>query len=208
MKPGNGFKTPSMNAHEVIDEDGWIRKDKSVRQASPLPPTVERVRSKVVVADPSKFRLPTPVTREVLALPKMPKLRSAALKEMAQGRDCLLSVPEHRFHDPATTVLCHANWSDMEKGGGRKAQDIFSVWGCGPCHAWLDQGPSPYKAKRFTFLMAYSRQLDAWRLIADNPREPERFRKAALWALEQYGESKFDLQSKMADVSAHAGIAS
>lgn len=88
----------------------------------------------------------------------------------------------------------------MEKGGSRKAQDFFSVWGCHECHFWLDQKSGPtYAEKRFTFLVALGRQLDAWQVIASSQKEPERYRRAAQWALDEFRLSGLDLASKTAD---------
>ncbi|MEQ6436250.1 nuclease domain-containing protein [Comamonas sp. w2-DMI] len=199
MKPGSGFKKLAFSPKEITDEDGWTRPLKSTRALPQHQPQSERVKSVVTIPDPSLFRLPTHVSSEVIAKPKTPKLRNSALLEMAEGRDCLLRAPGYPSHDPATTVFCHANWSDMEKGGGRKAQDMFGVWGCAPCHYWLDQGPAPYATKRLIFLVALAKQLDAWKVIAESPSEPVRFRKAAKWALEHYGSSGFDIESKMTE---------
>jgi hypothetical protein len=90
---------------------------------------------------------------------------------------------------PETTVACHSNFAEHGKAGARKADDCYSVWGCAACHKWLDQpighrGPT-YEEKRGRFMLAHDDQVIEWRRVAADSTEPERFRKAALWALEQ-----------------------
>ncbi len=109
--------------------------------------------------------------------------RSAALRDMAQGRPCLLLVPSVCTGNTETTVCCHSDFSIHGKGGARKADDEYSVWGCAACHTWLDQGPATHEEKMVAFLAAHRRQVDQWRQVAADPREKDRFRKAADWAL-------------------------
>ena len=56
-------------------------------------------------------------------------------------------------------------------------------FGCFRCHFWLDQGPATYEEKRAAFEAALVRQRLTLLLIAADPKEPARFRKAADWAL-------------------------
>jgi hypothetical protein len=117
--------------------------------------------------------------------PKDRAYRDQALLDMAQDRPCMLLVPGICNHRTDTTVAAHSNLYEHGKGKGRKADDVYSVWSCFACHGWLDQGQSPARLKRATFMGAHSRQVLAWRQIADDPGEPERFRRAAARALEQ-----------------------
>jgi hypothetical protein len=64
-----------------------------------------------------------------------------------------------------------------------KQSDEYSVWGCAACHDWYDRSGAPRAEKRRAFMAAHLRQVQAWRVIASDPSEPERFRKAAAWAL-------------------------
>lgn len=109
--------------------------------------------------------------------------RSAALRDMAQGRPCLLLVPGVCTGNTETTVCCHSDFSIHGKGGARKADDEYSVWGCAACHTWLDQGPATHEEKMAAFIAAHRRQVDHWHQVAADPREKDRFRKAADWAL-------------------------
>lgn len=118
------------------------------------------------------------------AAPKPEVHRNAALREMANGRQCLLQFPDVCNNDPSTTVACHSNWSDHGKGGARKADDEYTVWGCSACHALLDQGSHlTADEKRASFEAALHRQAHAFARIAADPTEKPRFRKAADWAL-------------------------
>lgn len=113
-----------------------------------------------------------------------------ALTDMAEGRACLLMVPAVCNHRTDTTVACHSNWSEHGgKGERRKADDTYSVHGCAACHFWLDFGKARAEDKEAAFMAAHARQVLLWRLIAMDPKEPERFRNAARRALERLGAS-------------------
>ena len=117
--------------------------------------------------------------------PKETRYEDKALTDMAQNRTCLLMVPATCNHRTDTTVACHSNWREHGgKGGHRKADDTYSVWGCFACHYWLDFGKARAQDKEAAFMAAHARQVLAWRLIAMDASEPERFRNAARRALE------------------------
>jgi len=116
--------------------------------------------------------------------PKSEAYRDRALLDMAHGRPCLLLVPGVCNHRLDTTVACHSNLSVHGKAGARKADDCYVVYGCWPCHAWLDSGKAPAEQKEQVFMAAHLRQVLAWRQIAADPSEPDRFRRAAQRALE------------------------
>lgn len=199
-KNRNGFKIRIPTINTVTDDDGWTRTVKKTFKPKDKAFEPERERVTVVPWDSSAFRLPEKVDSSATPLPKIKILKNGTLRDLARGRECLLQAPQTTFHDPQTTVLCHGNWSDMEKGGSRKAQDFFSVWGCSECHSWLDQRSGPtYAEKRLTFLVALGRQLDAWQVIASSQKEPERYRRAAQWALDEFRLSGLDLATKTAD---------
>lgn len=71
---------------------------------------------------------------------------------------CYLNVccPWTDWADP-TVVPCHSNQSKHGKGAGKKADHRFTVPGCNPCHAWLDQGPAARESKVSVFDAAYAR---------------------------------------------------
>lgn len=114
--------------------------------------------------------------------PKSESHRDLTLLQMAHGRPCLLLVPGVCNHRQDTTVACHENQS---KGMAIKASDERSAWGCFACHIWYDTGRAPRTLKRETFMAAHLRQVLAWRVIATDPAEPERYRAAAKRALER-----------------------
>ena len=80
--------------------------------------------------------------------------------DACRGQSCYLIVPGVCAHIPQdpTVVDCHGNWGDTGKGLGLKAQDRFSVPGCGPCHYWLDFGTTATREeKRAVFFDALER---------------------------------------------------
>jgi hypothetical protein len=58
-----------------------------------------------------------------------------------RGEPCYLRVPGLCRLNPVddTVVPCHSNQSRHGKAGGLKAKNEFTVPGCNPCHAWIDQ---------------------------------------------------------------------
>ena len=119
-----------------------------------------------------------------VAQPKTVEHRNPALLAMACGKPCLLQVPAVCNNDPRTTVACHSNFSIHGKGGARKADDQYSVWGCSACHAWLDRGRATKAVKQATFMRAHIYQVLAWRRIARNTTFTAKERAAANWALQ------------------------
>lgn len=124
------------------------------------------------------------------ALPKPEALRHPFLLTMANREACLLRVPGVCNRDPLTTVACHSNWSEHGKGGGRKADDCWHVWGCSACHEWLDRSGAPQEEKRARFDDAHRWMREIWTEIAYEmqPATP-RQREAARWALDSCKKS-------------------
>lgn len=119
--------------------------------------------------------------------PKTQPWRSPTLLAMAERRPCLLLVPGICNHRIDTTVACHSNLSIHGKAGARKADDCYSVWGCAACHYWLDFGRAAADQREQVFMLAHANQVLAWRLVAMDQGEPERFRRAARSALARLG---------------------
>jgi hypothetical protein len=117
--------------------------------------------------------------------PKTTAYRDQALLDMARDRPCLLLVPSICNHRIDTTVAAHSNLSIHGKAGARKADDCYSVWSCAACHGWLDQGGADAFLKTHAFTEAHVLQVLAWRQVAADTGEPERFRRAARRALER-----------------------
>jgi hypothetical protein len=119
------------------------------------------------------------------ALPKTVARRNPHLLDMARGRTCLLRVPGVCNDDRETTVACHSNLPEHEKGGHRKADDCYSVWGCARCHTWLDSSYSATGAQRkAAFMAAHLRQVNVWRVLATLESISDADRRAVLWALD------------------------
>lgn len=116
--------------------------------------------------------------------PKSEPHRDDALLQMAKGRPCLVMLPAVCNHRTDTTVAAHSNLGQHGKGMARKADDAYSVWACFSCHLWLDTGKARASDKERAFMAAHARQVLAWRLVAQDHTEPERFRRAARRALE------------------------
>jgi hypothetical protein len=117
--------------------------------------------------------------------PKPEPKRNPVLLEMARDRECLLCPSGQCQCTPGSVVACHSNLSIHGKAGARKADDCYSVWGGDVMHKWLDQGGATAAEKARVFMEAHLRQVLAWRHIAMDKSEPERFRKAAQWALDE-----------------------
>ncbi|MES2634043.1 MAG: nuclease domain-containing protein [Pseudomonadota bacterium] len=111
--------------------------------------------------------------------------RRPALLELARGQRCLLAIPGTCNGRRDTTVACHSNLSIHGKGGARKADDCYSVWGCMACHQWLDQGRADAVTKEMAFMLAHLEQVQEWRRIVTEQFRPNRQRLAAQWALDQ-----------------------
>jgi hypothetical protein len=129
-------------------------------------------------------------------IPKTELHRSRALLDMARGRPCLLRVAGVCSGRAESTVACHSNKAAHGKGGARKADDEYSVWGCFSCHGWLDQGKAPGHTKDMVFMRAHADQVLEWRRIAQDPSEKASNRLAAQWALDQLNATPVNISSK------------
>ena len=58
-----------------------------------------------------------------------------------RGEACYLRVPGVCRRNPIdeTVVPCHSNQARHGKAGALKAKNEYTVPGCSPCHAWIDQ---------------------------------------------------------------------
>jgi hypothetical protein len=150
-------------------------------------PAVERERHPMALKPVERAGVYAKCGGEVVSVPKSEPKRNPALLAMANGRECLLCPAGQCQCTPGSVVACHSNLSIHGKAGARKADDCYSVWGGDVAHRWLDQGGATFLQKEAAFMAAHLRQVLEWRRIAADPSEPARFRKAALWALEQLG---------------------
>lgn len=117
------------------------------------------------------------------------------LLRMAEGRHCLMRVPQVCNDDQRTVVAAHSNEGAHNKGKGFKADDDYSVWACARCHNWYDQSMNATRAERQLFFKyALDRQLIAWRAVAADQRERRAFREAAQNALERHAQRENPLE--------------
>lgn len=117
--------------------------------------------------------------------PKTIEHRRPRLLDLAMDQRCLLRIPNVCMGNTETTVACHSNMSVHGKGGTRKADDQYSVWGCMACHRWLDQDRRPsYEEKVEAFLRAHQLQVLEWRKIAADPARSAADKAAVTWALD------------------------
>ncbi|GJH14991.1 DUF1364 family protein [Caballeronia novacaledonica] len=82
--------------------------------------------------------------------------------DACRGEECYLRVPGVCCSigwSHASVVDCHSNQERHGKGGALKAKHVFTVPGCGPCHAWIDQGKAAREVKFATWDRAYERWL-------------------------------------------------
>lgn len=61
------------------------------------------------------------------------------ITQSARGEQCQIRLPDICNHDPATTVLAHANGSAAGKGIGMKSLDVLSAYACSACHDEVDR---------------------------------------------------------------------
>lgn len=59
------------------------------------------------------------------------------LRQLAEGKPCMIRLPGICNHNTETTVLCHFRMNGIS-GMGLKAPDLLGAWGCSSCHAWVD----------------------------------------------------------------------
>lgn len=58
------------------------------------------------------------------------------LRKSANGKDCMVRLPQICNFNPETTVLAHINGAGM----GQKMPDFLGAWCCSNCHEVLDGG--------------------------------------------------------------------
>ena len=114
--------------------------------------------------------------------------RDKDLLALAQGQECLLNIHKYCLCDEgSTTVAAHDNSLQSGKGMALKANDSRTVWACFYCHSLLDQGQMEYEERQEAFDCAYSRQVDEWIKMAQNPCIKPWRREAAQRVLNHIG---------------------
>jgi len=166
----------------------WPRRAGTQFPAKNIPEIIPAARAGLAAPSrPTRAVAPTVISTTALAQPKTAPHRNRRLLDLARGQPCLLRVPGVCQGGTETTVAAHSNLSIHGKGGARKADDIYSVFSCGTCHAWLDQGRAPRTAKEAAFMLGHLRQVEQWRLMATNVGTSAADRAAAQWALDLLG---------------------
>ena len=115
----------------------------------PLMAVAERPPRAMPTVDPSRFRLPRPVSGEVAAQPKATYIRSKALREAYRLIPCQACGA-----NDGTVVCAHANEGWAGKGMGIKASDENGASLCFACHSRLDQGSDMTRDERRAFWLA------------------------------------------------------
>lgn len=89
----------------------------------------------------------------------------AKMRNACRDQICYLRVPGLclQLEREDTIVPCHSNESAHGKAGQRKADDRYTVPGCGLCHYWLDFGGAPQLLKYSTWRRAYRE----WSVVRD-----------------------------------------
>jgi hypothetical protein len=59
------------------------------------------------------------------------------LRKLAQGKPCMIRMPDVCNGNPETTVLCHLRMAGIS-GMSLKASDLLGAWGCSDCHRYVD----------------------------------------------------------------------
>lgn len=127
--------TPMKRTAFVSKARTWVPMERSPRAM----PTI----------DPARFRLPQPVSSEVVTVAKATYVRSKKLREAYRLIPCQACGVSD-----GTVVCAHANESWAGKGMGIKASDENGASLCFTCHSRLDQGSDMTKAERRAFWLA------------------------------------------------------
>ena len=110
---------------------------------------MERPPRALPTVDPSRFRLPRPVSGDVVTVGKATYVRSKKLREAYRLIPCQACGA-----DDGTVVCAHANESWAGKGMGIKASDDRAASLCFRCHSRLDQGSDMSRDERRAFWLA------------------------------------------------------
>lgn len=72
-----------------------------------------------------------------MSLILLPKVRSQALRDSAEGMECSLRLPGICNHNPETTVLAHL--PGIGKSMASKVSDLHCAFACSACHDAIDR---------------------------------------------------------------------
>lgn len=106
--------------------------------------TADRAPRALPSVDPSRFRLPEPVTAMAEPVVKREYVRDKGLREAYRLIPC-----QNCGRDDGTVCCAHSNWAIHGKGGAIKADDSCGASLCSGCHVpLLDQGARLSKSER------------------------------------------------------------
>jgi len=142
------------------------------------------------VTPPTRWGNTGQVAALLRPIPRQPRLENQHLREMAQKYGCNLRMTSLcRGSDTSTTVLCHSNWAEHNKGKAMKAHDFYGVYGCAVCHDALDAGYTlDNDEKKRLFKFGLQRQALLYAEIVASKTAKPKDREAARWALEHLQE--------------------
>ena len=109
----------------------------------------ERAPRALLKVDPSRFRLPAPITDVATPIEKTEYVRSKKLREAYRLIACQACGA-----DDGTVVCAHANEGIFGKGMAIKASDDRAASLCFICHGRLDQGSDMTRDERRAFWLA------------------------------------------------------
>jgi hypothetical protein len=144
-------RTTPLKSRAGLKRGGPLRRSSPLGAAAPKRREVSARAEKALphLAEPHRFRLPTPVTDTIVAAPKRVYVRSKALREAYR------LIPCQGCQAVDGTVVCaHSNWGVHGKGERIKADDNRAASLCNSCHMQLDQGSKLSEAERKKFWWA------------------------------------------------------
>lgn len=119
------------------------------RKSPPRIAPAERPPRAMPTVDPGRFRLPQPVSGDVVAVAKTTYVRNKTLREAYRLIPCQACNA-----DDGTVVCAHANEGAHGKGMAIKAGDDRGASLCFTCHSRLDQGSDMTRDERRAFWWA------------------------------------------------------
>ncbi len=119
------------------------------KQKAPAMPRHERAPRAPLSVDPSRFRLPVPITDAANPIEKTVYVRNKTLREAYR----LIACQACGAND-GTVVCAHANEGIFGKGMAIKASDDRAASLCFRCHSRLDQGSDMKRDERRAFWLS------------------------------------------------------
>jgi hypothetical protein len=74
------------------------------------------------------------------------------LRKAAQGKPCMVRLPDICNHNPDTVVLAHIRLPGIS-GMGMKSPDLIGAWSCSSCHDAIDRRSHTFLDRDFVKLL-------------------------------------------------------